>query len=633
MWLNQFTSSFEKKITAVTRSINTLGVASLGLMMMVTAVDVVSRFFFNLPIPGSIEITGIFLLLTVLLGIPYAAARRQHVSIEMLIDKVPENPRWYMANISQIVAIVMFCVVIWQTLKYFEKLRSMGAETPILLITLWPFVLVTALAFVLLVIVLSGEMVARLHKGFRNAKQLALLLILAVAFLFFFYWIAFDARALTYRLPPLTVGVIGMFVLFLVFLCGLPIFYSLLLVGFLGMAYLRGSGAGLSILGSSLFTMGMEYHFSVIPLFILMGEFCFYSKIGEDLYQMAYRWLGFLPGGLAIGTIGGCGGFAAVCGDSLATAVTMGTVVLPEMRKYNYHPGFAAGCVAAGGTLGVLIPPSLAFILYALLTDQSIAVLFMAGILPGILLISLFMGGIYLMALKNPALGPAGPKFAFAERMDSLKSIWAILLLIALVIGGMYGGIFTPTEGGGIGAFGAMLIGVLRRRLYLHAVWSSILEASRISAVCMGILFGATIFGYFMAASKLPIELASYVAGLSVPPLLILIIILLIYILLGCIMPAIPMLVLTVPIFFPVITTLGFDPIWYGVIMVLMFELAVITPPMGINILALKTVATDIELQVMFRGVLPFVLMMVSCIAIMIAFPDIALFLPRFFGK
>ena len=303
------------------------------------------------------------------------------------------------------------------------------------------------------------------------------------------------------------------------------------------------------------------------------------------------------------------------------------------MKKYKYDSSLAVGCVAAGGTLGVLIPPSLAFILYALLADQSIAVLFIAGILPGILLVSLFMLSIYVRAHRNPALAPPGPKTTMREKMASLKGVWAILLLVVIVIGGMYAGVFTPTEGGGIGAFGALIIGVVRRKINWQGVISSLLEAGKITAICMGILMGATIFGYFMAASKLPIALAAGVTQLQVPSLVILASILVIYLLLGCIMPAIPMLILTVPIFFPVVTGLGYDPIWFGVIMVLEFEMAVITPPMGINVLALQAVAEDVRIGTMFRGVLPFLGMMVVCVAILMLFPDIALILPKLFGK
>jgi len=633
MWLEDKVTFIESISLPVTKYTNVAGVFCLAMMMLVTAVDVLSRFLFNLPITGSIEISGIFLLLTILLGIPYAAARKQHVSIDILVSRFSEKIRLNIESITLLVAVLMFSIIVWRTVKYAVFKQGMHAATPVLDIPLAPFVYVTALAFALLTFVLLIELIQHLMLCINNRKQAVLWVVTAGLVILALYAVAVWARDLPVRLNPVTVGAIGMGMLFVIFLAKMPVFSSLMLLGFVGMCYLRGTKAGLGLLGSSPFTMGIEYHFTVIPLFILMGEFCFYSKLGEDLYDMAYKWLGHLPGGLSMGTVGACGGFAAVCGDSLATAVTMGTVSLPEMKKYKYDSSLAVGCVAAGGTLGVLIPPSLAFILYALLADQSIAVLFIAGILPGILLVSLFMLSIYVRAHRNPALAPPGPKTDMREKMASLKGVWAILVLVVIVIGGMYAGVFTPTEGGGIGAFGSLIIGVARRKLNWQGLISSLLEAGKITAICMGILMGAHIFGYFMAASKLPIALAAGVTQLPVSPLVILAAILIIYLLLGCIMPAIPMLILTVPIFYPVVTGLGYDPIWFGVIMVLEFEMAVITPPMGINVLALQAVAEDVPIGAMFRGVLPFLGMMIVCIGILMLFPDIALILPKLFGK
>jgi tripartite ATP-independent transporter DctM subunit len=494
-------------------------------------------------------------------------------------------------------------------------------------------VLVVAFGFALTACVLLINLLRNMEQGVNNWKLAAVWAIVGICILALFYLATVWLRDLPWGVGLMTAGLIGFCLLFIFFLAGLPVFTSLILVGFIGMCYLRGTSAGLSVMGSSPFGTVSHYTFSVIPLFVLMGEFCFFAGIGRDLYDMAYKWLGPLPGGLSMGTVGACGGFAAVCGDSMATAVTMGTVAIPEMQRYHYDSRLATGCVAAGGTLGVLIPPSLAFILYALLADQSIALLFIAGIFPGILLILLFMLSIYLRARRDPKLGPPGPRTTMREKIYSLKGVWATLLLFAVVIGGMYIGVFTPTEGGGIGAFGAFVIGVARRRLDWHGILSSLLEAGKISAVCIGILLGAQVFGVFMAASKLPIDLANYVAQLPVPSLVILIAILVIYLFLGCLMPAIPMLILTVPIFYPVVTSMGYDPIWFGVIMVLMFEMAVITPPMGINVLALQTVTKDISLSDMFRGVLPFLVAMIFCVIILILFPQIALFLPNLYGS
>jgi tripartite ATP-independent transporter DctM subunit len=618
---------------SVARIVNGFGVFFLAVMMCVTTVDVLSRFLFNLPVIGSIEGTEFLMVLTVFLAIPYAAAKNQHITIDALVTKLPERERLILESITLFLGVVLFSVVVWESIQYCMLMMKMNRVTAVLRVPIAPFALVVTFGSLLFSVVLALDLVQKLKERIRNRRQAFVNALIGLIIGLLLYWGPAWARLLPWRLEPLTVGVIGMAVLFLAFVSGLPIFISLILVGFMGMNYLRGPMAGLSIMGSSPYNTVAQYNFSVIPLFVLMGEFCFFSGLGKDLYNMAYRWVGQLPGGLAMGTVVACGGFAAVCGDSMATAVTMGTVTLPEMRRFKYDPRLAVGCVAAGGTLGVLIPPSLAFILYALLADQSIALLFISGILPGILLIALFMVTTYLIAWRDPKAGPPGPETNMREKIASLKGVWATLLLFALVIGGMYAGVFTPTEGGGIGAFGALLIGVVRRRLTFKDILSSLLDAGKISAVCISVLIGANIFGYFLAASMLPMELANYVSQLTIPPLVVLIIILIIYMFLGCLMPAIPMLVLTVPIFYPVITALGYDPIWYGVLMVLMFEMAVITPPMGINVLALKTVAGDIPIETMFRGIIPYLFAMMACVGILIVFPDIALVLPRLFGK
>lgn len=633
MRLKRTADLLESVSYSFTRFINGVGVFFLAVMMLVTTVDVLSRFFFNLPITGSIEITGFLLVLTILLGIPYAAARKQHVTIDILTYKLSERVGLVLNSITLFIAITLFAVIVWRSIDYALLMNSMNRVTAVLRMPISPFVLVVAFGFAITGCVLLITLLRNVEQGVKNWKQAAVWTIVGIGILVLLYVTIVWLRDLPWGVGLMTAGLFGLCLLFIAFLAGLPVFTSLILVGFVGMCYLRGTNAGLSVMGSSPFGTVSHYTFSVIPLFVLMGEFCFFAGIGRDLYDMAYKWLGPLPGGLSMGTVGACGGFAAVCGDSMATAVTMGTVAIPEMKRYHYDSRLAAGCVAAGGTLGVLIPPSLAFILYALLADQSIALLFIAGILPGILLILLFMLSIYLRARRDPKLGPPGPRTTMREKIYALKGVWATLLLFAVVIGGMYIGVFTPTEGGGVGAFGALVIGVARRRLAWNGTLSSLLEAGKISAVCIGILLGAQVFGVFMAASKLPIDLANYVAQLPVPALVILIAILVIYLFLGCLMPAIPMLILTVPIFYPVVTSMGYDPIWFGVIMVLMFEMAVITPPMGINVLALQTVTKDISLSDMFRGVLPFLVVMIFCVIILIIFPQIALFLPNLYGS
>lgn len=425
------------------------------------------------------------------------------------------------------------------------------------------------------------------------------------------------------------VGAIGICLLLLLMAFRMQIGLAMVIAGFLGFSYLRGLGPGLDILGSVPYRTAAAYTMSVIPLFVLMGNFCYYSGVSRDIYSATHKWLGYLPGGLAMATTVGCAGFAAISGSSVATAVTMGTVALPEMQRYNYHPKLATGCIAAGGTLGILIPPSIGFILYAMLTEESIGKLFIAGILPGILLTGLFMLVIYITAQRDPKLGPRGPSTSFTEKLASLKGIWAVLILFLLVMGGLYLGVVTPTEAAGIGAFAAFLIMLGKKQLTRQNLVGSLLDTGKITAMCYIILMGANLFGYFIAVTRIPYELADFAGALPVPRLLILVFILVVYLFLGCVMDAIAMIVLTVPIFYPVVTGLGFDPIWFGVIMVIVMEMGLITPPVGVNVFVISGVAKGVPLNTIFQGIFPFLLAMIVCIAILIALPQIALLLPN----
>jgi len=327
-------------------------------------------------------------------------------------------------------------------------------------------------------------------------------------------------------------------------------------------------------------------------------------------------------------TVGACAGFAAVSGSSVATAVTMGTVALPEMERYKYDPRLATGCIAAGGTIGILIPPSIGFVLYGILTQQSIGKLFVAGFIPGVLEAIFYIITIYVLCKRNPLMGPPAPRTSFVEKMFSLKGTWGVLALFVLVIGGIYLGVFTPSEAAAIGAFGALLFALGRRKLGWQGFKSSLVDTAESSGMAIGILLTAMIFGYFLAVTRLPFELADVVAGLPIPPLGVLLLILLIYMVLGCVMPALAMIVLTVPIFYPLAMAVGYDPIWFGVIIVRVMEMAQITPPMGITVFVIKGVAKDIPMYTIFRGIFPFLIADICEIALLIAVPQIALFLP-----
>jgi len=408
----------------------------------------------------------------------------------------------------------------------------------------------------------------------------------------------------------------------------MPVGFAMGFLGLIGFSYVVNFDAGLSLLARDVWDVFSSYNLTVIPLFVFMGQIAFHAGISRRLYDSAYVLLGHRRGGLAMTTVGACAAFSAICGSTNATAATMATVALPEMKRYGYDMGLATGTVAAAGSLGILIPPSVIFIVYGILTEQSIGKLFAAGILPGILLCLLFLLTIHLRVMKNPSLAPPGPKSSIRKKFRSFAGILEVLVLFALVMGGIFFGLFTPTEAAAVGAFMTLLIAIIRRQLNWKAFIQSLADTTKISCMIMVIVTGAVIFGHFMAITRIPYLLADYVSSLPLPPHAIIGVIILVYLIGGCFMDALAMIMLTIPIFFPVVQSLGFDPIWFGVVIVLITEMGVITPPVGINVYVVYGVARDVPLEKIFRGVFPMLISLLVCNLLLILFPQIALWLP-----
>lgn len=423
-------------------------------------------------------------------------------------------------------------------------------------------------------------------------------------------------------------GFVGILALFVLLALRIPVAFAMFVVGFIGIATLNGLNAATSLLASEAFTLGSSYELVVIPLFILMGNVASVTGMSRQLYDAAYAIIGQLRGGLASATVIGCGGFAALSGSSVAAALTMGKVSLAQMDRFDYDPRLSTGVVAAGGTLGILIPPSTGFVIYAILTEQSIGRLFLAGVLPGLLLLSMFLLTIAVMCWIRPSMGPAGPATSGAEKMRAMAGALPILAVIVLTIGGIYLGFFSPTEAAAVGAGAVILIGFALRSLPLSALWKAARDSIATTATVMLILIAAHMINPFLALSHIPTAVGDFLTSLNLPVLGVLGIILLIYLILGCFLEGFAMLVLTLPIFFPVVTDLGVDPIWFGVLCVLTLEMGLISPPVGINVFIVKSVAPNASLATIFRGVLPFWLAMLVTLAILVAFPQITLILP-----
>jgi C4-dicarboxylate transporter DctM subunit len=431
---------------------------------------------------------------------------------------------------------------------------------------------------------------------------------------------------------PDAVAIIGFVVLFILMLLRVPVGMAMGLVGVSGFAYLVGLSPALKVIGHTSMRTVTDYTFGVIPMFLLMGAFVTNSGMSRELFKAANSLVGHTRGGLGIATIVACGGFAAISGSSVATAATFSTVAYPEMRRFNYPQSFAAGVIAAGGTLGAMLPPSTVLAVYGIITEQDIGKLFMAGVVPGILAAAMYIVTIKLIGLARPGFLPEGKKASREEQLRAFAEVWAPVLLFVFVIGGLYGlpflPRFTPTEAGGVGATGALIIGLLRRKLGKDEILRSLLQATRTAAAVFTILIGALLFGYFLTVTQTPQKVTAFLTGLGVGPYGVLALIMLMYLVLGCLMDAMAMIILTIPIVFPVVMALGFDPIWFGVIIVMTVELGLIHPPVGMIVFVIKSVIHDLSFSTIFKGVLPFIVTDIVRLIILIAFPILALWLP-----
>lgn len=424
------------------------------------------------------------------------------------------------------------------------------------------------------------------------------------------------------------IGVIGIVFLVALFFSRMPVAYAMALVGFAGFAWIRGLDPGMSLLAREIYGVFSSEGLTVIPLFIFMGHLAFHAGISRKLYDTAYKFTGSIRGGLAMATVCACTAFGAVCGSSPATAATMATVGLPEMRRYGYHPELATGCVASGGSMGMLMPPSVVLIVYGILTQQSIGKLFMAGVAPAFLITALFLLTIVLMCRLRPELGPAGPRHSWAEKRGSLANLLDTLFVFCLVMGGLYLGWFTPTEAGGIGAMGVLVAALARRQLSWDGFWRAVVDSLRTSCMVLLLVAGAAIFGRFLTITGIPMSVAGLIGGLDLPGWSVIFLIVLVYLLGGCFIDALALIMLTIPIFYDIVTGLGYDPIWFGVIIVLVTQMGVITPPVGINAYVVKGVDVKTPLETIFKGCLPFLAALVAGSAIMVFVPEIVTFLP-----
>jgi len=621
---------FERLLNQLIERIHFISCLIAGLMPLPIFVDVTLRFFFNRPMRGILEVEEFMLVLLVFFAIAYIQKNKQHIIIDVFVSRLSKESQLIIDTFNYLLSFILITMMSYQTILY--ALRKLTVTSGALKIPVSFFVLLASFGIFLLGVVLFLHLLRYILDIVKHGKSPWLILVLFFGLLIFFSPLML--KQLRWGISPTALGGVGMCFLFLMMLLRMPIGFAMALTGFLGLSIIHPSlKPPMSVLGMVPYSTASSFILIVAPLFILMGELVFISGISKDLFATASKWFSRLPGGVAMSAIAGCAGFAAVCGDSLATAATMATVALPEMRNRKYSLKLATGCLAAGGTLGILIPPSVGFIFYAIVTEESVGKLFIAGILPGLLLATLFCLAIYLIVKIDPDAAPIGEKTTLMEKIIGLKNIWAVLFLFIFVLGGILAGIFSPTEAGAVGAMGAFGFTLLRIRITWQNLRVAMQETVNITCKLLTILIGVGIMSNFLAIVRLPNTLAELVANLEVNRYVIFFAVVIIYIILGCLMNVIPMVLLTLPSIYPTINALGFDPIWFGVVTVILMEMGQITPPVGVNVFTISSIASDVPMETIFRGIFPFFICMIICIGILVIFPEIALFLPKLFFR
>ncbi|MBL7204212.1 MAG: TRAP transporter large permease subunit [Desulfobacteraceae bacterium] len=627
--LEQTAGAIDKVTNPLSRYASVTGSILVLVMAGLIFIDVISRLVFNQPFSVTIELEQFMLACAVYLSISWAMINNDHVKVDLFVSKFSPDMRLNSQLIFLLWSIFFFAIVTWQmTVRAIEafQIDDVGEVTGIpIFIILGVVVLCSALmTLVLLKLCMEGQ--ATLLKKSPRPFLRTFLILLIAALGILAPWLV---RSLPMEIPLTPAGVFIIFALLTTMFLGFRIALAMGFIGFIGTWLLASPDTSLSVLRMHAYDSVADYFLCVVPFFVLMGMICFRSGLSRSAYDAAYNWLGPMPGGVAISTIAGCGGFAAICGDSMATAATMGSVSLPEMKKYKYSDSLATGALAAGGTLGILIPPSIGFIVYGLIAEVSVAKLFMAGILPGVLMAVLFGVTILIRCKMNPVLGPPAKKIEFAKKMKSLLGIGPVAILFVIVIGGIYSGSITPTEAGAIGVLGALVIGLFTgERLRWKSFFKALEESMRMTAMIFLILIGVSILGFFMVTTEIPLKMATIISSLAVSRYVVLGFIMLLYLVLGMVMNIIPMIMLTLPVIFPTVQALGFDPIWFGVITVIIMEMGQITPPVGINVFVISGVAKDVPMLTIFKGVVPFLLVQGLIILILIIFPGLATYLP-----
>jgi tripartite ATP-independent transporter DctM subunit len=602
-----------------------VGGTALVAIVLMTVVDICLRTTIHVTVPATLEIVKLLMLFVVFSGMCSAELNDSHIKVDTLTNLFSPRIRTIIATNALVAVMALTCLLSVESVRHSGTL--VGRHSGLLYIPLWPFPIIISIGMALFFLAVVTNFFEKLSEMVAGVQRNYFLLAFGVLVTGLLLVTGFISGLLPSGISPPQFGVISLVIAFVFIFSEVHIGAAMGLIAFWGISYLATPEAGLSSLGMVAEETGSNYFWLVVPLFVWVGMVVFKAGYSKDLYSTAYKWLGHTPGGLASASVAACSAFAAVVGDTVTGAVTMGTIALPEMKKYRYDDRLATGCIAAGGSLGTLIPPSMGFVVYGLVVEQSIGKLLISGIIPGILASGLMILYIYVRCRITPELGPAGPTTSLKEKLASVKGSLAVMVLFLLVVGGIYSGIVSPTEAASLGAFAAMVLGLFSGRLTFKGIVETLSETLNMSALLFFILIPAVSLTQLFTLSNIPNEASQFIVDASLSRYVTMAFVMVLYLILGCLLPALPVLILTLPVVYPVVMSLGFDPIMFGVIVVILAEIGTITPPFGITVFALGGVA-DVPMYTIFRGVFPFVIILIGVVILTLLFPQIALFLP-----
>jgi len=625
---SQKISGIEKIQVEVEKGFIIFSAAIISFMMLLTTVDVVLRYIFNSPLPGVYTLCEMLMVGAVFPAAAYVQQIRGHVRVDILIDRLKGSLRNTFEIATLLLAFVSFAIMFWQAGKLAWSAWVTGDhDMGLIEYPFWPPKTVMTIGIALLCLRFITDMKNHLAALRRESPQWIFLLI--VSFLPLLIFSVYLGSVTPGQFDPMMVGWIMLAAMVIVLFMGLPVAFGLLVVGIVGYWVLAGPLRTLTIVGVVPYDKTSSYTLSVVPLFILMGHLAYQAGFATSMYGTAQKWIGHLPGSMAQATVLGGAAFGAACGSGLASCATLGKICIPVMRRFGIDNKLALGSVAAVGGLAQMIPPSILMVIYAVITDQSVGKLLIAGIIPGLVAAACFMVLIYLRVKLNPRLAPQPlTGVTWRERIFSLKDSWGIVMIAIIVMGGIYSGIFTPTEAGALGASGTLFLGLVTRRLKLGNFKEAIMESTRTTAMIFLIIAAAMVFGYFLGISRIPAHVSDFLIALQVPRLVVLVGVLVMYIIAGMFIDMLAFAFLTLPIIYPAMMALGYDPLWFGVITIFMFELALITPPFGLNLFILRGMVPGITMGDAIRGAFPFMLADLGILVIYVAFPQLATWLP-----